>query len=216
MAAVVFALKLWRHYLYGETCEIYTVHKSLKYIFQQKDLNLRQRRWMELLKDYDCSILYYPRKANGVADVLSRKSMGSLAHIAPAKRLLAKDIQILEDTGIRFGVGNSEALLACAQAKSSLVEHIKATQYKDERLCKYRDEALAGKSKDMIVESDGVLQMGDKLCVADVTDWAGGSLDIAADQTERRLIFPSGSVLVTNGSLHSKIIELISSNSSVL
>ncbi|XP_075109042.1 uncharacterized protein LOC142180845 [Nicotiana tabacum] len=94
--------------------------------------------------------------------------MGSLAHIAPARRLLAKDIQRLEDTGIRFSVENSEALLACAQAKSSLVERIKATQYEDERLCKYRDEVLAGKSKDMIVESDGVLRMGDRLCVADV------------------------------------------------
>nr|XP_009783425.1 PREDICTED: uncharacterized protein LOC104232029 [Nicotiana sylvestris] len=94
--------------------------------------------------------------------------MGSLAHIAHAKRPLAKYIQRLEDTGIRFSVGNSEALLACAQAKSSLVEHIKATQYEDERLYKYRDEVLAGKSKDMIVESDGVLRMGDRLCVADV------------------------------------------------
>ncbi|XP_075097810.1 uncharacterized protein LOC142175138 [Nicotiana tabacum] len=133
-----------------------------------RDLNLRQHRWMELLKDYDCSILYHPRKANMVADALSRKSMGCLAHIAPTKRLLAKDIQRLEATGIRFSVGNSEAFLACAQAKSSLVERIKATQYEDERLCKYRDEALAGKSKNMIVESDGVLRMGDWLCVADV------------------------------------------------
>nr|XP_009769132.1 PREDICTED: uncharacterized protein LOC104220031 [Nicotiana sylvestris] len=94
--------------------------------------------------------------------------MGSLAHIAPTKRLLAKDIQRLEDTGIEFNVGNSEALLACAQAESSLVERIKATQYEDERLCKYIDEALVGKNKDMIVESDGVLRMGDRLCVADI------------------------------------------------
>ena len=71
MAAVVFSLKIWRHYLYGVTCEIYTDHRSLKYIFQQRDLNLRQRRWMELLKDYDCSILYHPGKANVVADALS-------------------------------------------------------------------------------------------------------------------------------------------------
>nr|XP_009790178.1 PREDICTED: uncharacterized protein LOC104237686 [Nicotiana sylvestris] len=132
-----------------------------------RDLILRQRHWMELLKDYDCSILYNPEKANVVADALSRKSMGSMAHIARAKRLLAKDIQRLEDTGIRFSVRNSEALLACAQAKSSLVERIKATQYEDERLCKYRDEALAGKIKDMIVESV-VLRMSDRLCVADV------------------------------------------------
>ncbi|WRX16227.1 Reverse transcriptase domain - like 10 [Theobroma cacao] len=68
MAAIVFALKIWRHYLYGETCEIYTDHKSLKYIFQQRDLNLRQRRWIELLKDYDCTILYHPGKANVVAE----------------------------------------------------------------------------------------------------------------------------------------------------
>ena len=80
MVAVVFALKIWRHYLYGETCEIYTDHKCLKYIFEQKYLNLRQHRWMELVKDYNCTILYHPGKAN-VADALSRKSMGSLAHI---------------------------------------------------------------------------------------------------------------------------------------
>ncbi|XP_070015995.1 uncharacterized protein [Nicotiana sylvestris] len=135
-----------------------------------RDLNLRQRHWMELINDYDCSILYHPGKANVVADALSRKFIGSLALIAPAKRLLAKDIQRLEDTGIRFSIGNSEALLSCAQAKSSLVERIKATKHEDERLCKYRDEALAGKSKDMIVESDGVLRMGDRLCVADVDE----------------------------------------------
>ncbi|XP_055960628.1 uncharacterized protein LOC126668448 [Mercurialis annua] len=60
LAAVVFALKIWRHYLYGATCEIFTDHKSLKYIFDQRELNLRQRRWLELLKDYDCTIQYHP------------------------------------------------------------------------------------------------------------------------------------------------------------
>ena len=78
---MVFALKIWSHYLYGETFEIFTDHKSLKYIFGQRDLNLRQRRWLELLKDYDCTISYHPGKANVVTDALSRKSMGSLAHI---------------------------------------------------------------------------------------------------------------------------------------
>ena len=60
LAAVVFALKQWRHYLYGVKCEVYTDHHSLQYVFTQKDLNLRQRRWMELLKDYDITILYHP------------------------------------------------------------------------------------------------------------------------------------------------------------
>ncbi|XP_075077177.1 uncharacterized protein LOC142163922 [Nicotiana tabacum] len=142
--------------------------KDLPGLPPQRDLNLRQLQWMELLKDYDCSILYHPRKANVVADELSRKSIGSLAHIVPARRPLVEDMHRLEGTSVRFSVKNLEALLACVQAKSSLVERIKATQYEDERFCKYRDEALAGKSKDMIVESDGVLQMGDRLCVADV------------------------------------------------
>ena len=74
MAIVVFALKLWRHYLYGEQFKVYTDHKSLKYIFTQKDLNMRQRRWVEYLKDYDFSLSYRPGKANMVADALSRRT----------------------------------------------------------------------------------------------------------------------------------------------
>ncbi|KAK9033559.1 hypothetical protein V6N11_049746 [Hibiscus sabdariffa] len=77
LAVIVFALKIWRHYLYGEKCHMFTDHKSLKYLLTQKDLNLRQRRWMELLKDYDLVIDYHPGKANVVADALSRKSNSS-------------------------------------------------------------------------------------------------------------------------------------------
>ena len=77
LAAIVFSLKIWRHYLYGEKC-IYTNHRSLKYLPSQRELNLRQRKWMELIKDYDCVIDYHPRKANVVADALSRKSVQTL------------------------------------------------------------------------------------------------------------------------------------------
>ncbi|KAI3704089.1 hypothetical protein L1987_74302 [Smallanthus sonchifolius] len=73
LGAVVFALKIWRHYLYGTKCTIYTDHKSHQHIFKQKELNMRQRRWLELLNDYDCAIRYHPGKANVVADALSRK-----------------------------------------------------------------------------------------------------------------------------------------------
>ena len=73
LAAIVFALKIWRHYLYREKCFVYTDHKSLKYFPSQRELNLRQHRWMELIKDYDRVIDYHPGKANVVADALSRK-----------------------------------------------------------------------------------------------------------------------------------------------
>ena len=79
LAAVVFALKIWRHYLYGEKCRIFTDHKSLKYLLTRKKLNLRQRRWLELFKDYYCIIDYHPRKANIVADALSRKMISALS-----------------------------------------------------------------------------------------------------------------------------------------
>nr|GFC41860.1 putative reverse transcriptase domain-containing protein [Tanacetum cinerariifolium] len=73
LGAVVFALKIWRHYLYGTKCIVFTDHKSLQHILDQKKLNMRQRRWLELLSDYDCEIRYHPGKANVVADALSRK-----------------------------------------------------------------------------------------------------------------------------------------------
>ena len=81
MTTVVFALEVWRHHPHRETCEIYTDHKSLKYLFDQRDPNLRQQVWLKLLKNYDCTILYHAGKANVVANALSRKPMGSLGHI---------------------------------------------------------------------------------------------------------------------------------------
>ena len=88
LAAVVFSLKLWRHYLYGEEVKIYTDHKTLKYLFSQKDLNMRQRRWLEFLADYNVDIQYCPRKANVVADSLSRY---------PGAYILTTQQNILED-----------------------------------------------------------------------------------------------------------------------
>ncbi|GJU18753.1 putative reverse transcriptase domain-containing protein [Tanacetum coccineum] len=73
LGSVVFALKIWRHYLYGTRCTVFTDHKSLQHILDQKELNMRQRRWLELLSDYDCDIRYHPGKANVVADALSHK-----------------------------------------------------------------------------------------------------------------------------------------------
>ncbi|KAD7478433.1 hypothetical protein E3N88_01569 [Mikania micrantha] len=88
---VVFALKIWRHYLYGTKCTIYTDHKSLQHIFDQKDLNMRQRRWVEFLNDYECTIKYHPGKPNVVADALSIKDT------TPTRRVRALMLTIHTD-----------------------------------------------------------------------------------------------------------------------
>ena len=88
LAAVVHALKIWRHYLVGHKSDIYTDHKSLKYIFTQSDLNLSQRCWLELIKDYDLEVHYHPGKANVVADALSRKSNANGLRMTFASRVV--------------------------------------------------------------------------------------------------------------------------------
>jgi hypothetical protein len=90
LAAVVHALKIWRHYLLGNVCNIFTDHKSLKYIFTQPELNMRQRRWLELIKDYNSNVQYHPGKANVVADALSRKS-----HCLNAQSLLKDGFDLM-------------------------------------------------------------------------------------------------------------------------
>jgi len=89
LAAVVFVLKIWRHYLYVSRFEVFSDHKSLKYLFDQKELNMRQRRWLELLKDYDFGLNYHPGKANVVADALSRKTLHMSA-------MMVKELELLE------------------------------------------------------------------------------------------------------------------------
>ncbi|WMV37365.1 hypothetical protein MTR67_030750 [Solanum verrucosum] len=88
LAAVVFSLKIWRHYLYGVHVDVFYDHNSLQYVFTQKYFNLHQRMWLEFLKDYDMSILYHPGKANVMADVLCRLLMGIVAHVENDKKEL--------------------------------------------------------------------------------------------------------------------------------
>jgi hypothetical protein len=95
LAEVVHALKIWRHYIMGTKCQIYTDHKSLKCIFTQKDLNLRQRHWLELIKDYDLEIHYHPGKANLVADALSQKVHTNVAMILQFPDELVKEFERL-------------------------------------------------------------------------------------------------------------------------
>jgi len=96
LAAVVFALKIWRHYLYGVHCRFFTDHKSLKYIFTQKELNMRQRRWLELIKDYDIDLQYHEGKANVVADALSRKNPRATFLLSRASDDIIRDFSKLD------------------------------------------------------------------------------------------------------------------------
>ncbi|KAI3811045.1 hypothetical protein L1987_20761 [Smallanthus sonchifolius] len=110
LGAVIFALKIWRHYLYGTKCVVFTDHKSLQHIFNQKELNMRQRRWIELLNDYDCEIRYHPGKANVVADALSRKERIMLHSVC-----IHNDIQsrILKAQHTSVTEGNMYQEMAC-------------------------------------------------------------------------------------------------------
>jgi hypothetical protein len=95
LTAVVHALKIWRHYLIGHRCEIYSDHKSFKYIFTQTDLNLRQRRWLELIKDYDLGINYHPGKANVIVDALSRRKYFKATFARRMRPELRREIKYL-------------------------------------------------------------------------------------------------------------------------
>ena len=153
LAAIVFALKIWRHYLYGEKCFIYTDHKSHKYLPSQRELNLRQRRWMELIKDYDCVIDYHPGKANVVADALSRKTMQTL-------RTLNAHLSLTDD-----GTVVTELI-----ARPSLLNRVLETQRKDEKITVIVSQIGNGKEIEFTVNEDGVLYYKDRVCVPDDND----------------------------------------------
>ncbi|KAJ0927013.1 putative nucleotidyltransferase, Ribonuclease H [Helianthus annuus] len=140
LGAVVFALKIWRHYLYGTKCEIYTDHKSLQHILNQKELNMRQRRWVELLNDYDCEIRYHPGKANVVADALSRKEYAN---------------------SIR---------LVCSQILSDLENRIRKAQHTSATENDLRDVLSCGAESKLESKSNGILHFLNRMWIPDLDD----------------------------------------------
>nr|GFA32830.1 retrotransposon protein, putative, Ty3-gypsy subclass [Tanacetum cinerariifolium] len=165
LAAVVFALKIWRHYLYGETCDIFTDHKSLKYIFTQTELNMRQRRWLELLKDYDVNIQYHPGKANVVADALSRKNSGTMACLKIQPEII-KDLELME---VELVVHGSEGYIASLKIEPNLIFQIKEAQKEDGEIWSVVQNIKKGKQEEFRVDEHGVIWYGNRLCVPDVS-----------------------------------------------
>jgi hypothetical protein len=135
-------LKTWRHYLYGQKCDVYTDHKSLKYIFTQSKLNMRQRRWLELIKDYELEIHYHPSKANVVADALSRKSQVNMMVAHPMPYELAKEFDRLS---LGF-LNNMRGVTVDLQP--TLEREIKEAHKDDEKINEIRQLILEGRGKD--------------------------------------------------------------------
>jgi hypothetical protein len=166
-AAVVHTLKIWRHYLIGNKCEIYTDHKSLKYIFTQPDLNLRQRRWLELVKDYNVEIHYHPGKANVVVDALSRKSY------KPKNAHLQEEMARLN---VHVIPRNSHRKLS---VQPTLESKIREAQSSDTDLMKIRKQTGENKAPDFRVDDNGTLWHKDRICVPKEGDFRHTIMDEA-------------------------------------
>ncbi|XP_070032120.1 uncharacterized protein [Nicotiana tomentosiformis] len=143
------------------SCEVFTDHRSLQHLFKQKDLNLRQSIWLEILKDYDITIIYHPGKANVVADTLNRKakSMGSLSYILVRERPLALDVQASANRFMRLDILEPNRVLACVVSRSSLFERIKARQYDDPHLLVLKETTQHSDAKEVTIGDDGVLRL---------------------------------------------------------
>ena len=150
LATIVFALKIWRHYLCGEKCFIYIDHKSLKYLPSQQELNLRQRRWMELIKYYDCVIDYHPGKANVVAGALSRKT-----------------IQTLRALNGHLSLSDDGTVVAELTARPNLLNRVPEAQKKDEKNCCHKKKIGDGKETEFEVKEDRSFYFTDRVCAND-------------------------------------------------
>jgi hypothetical protein len=151
LATIVHALKIWRHYLMGKRCELYTDHKSLKYIFIQLNLNLRQTRWLELIKDYDLRINYHPGKANVVADALCRRSHVSQLVMDSMSFELSKEFDKLN---LRI-IANTEAMEM--EVGSSLLQEIRRGQLEDEKVQQIKHNIKEKKLPGFSEDDEGVL-----------------------------------------------------------
>src|SRR5574338_29466 len=176
LAAVVYALKLWRHYLLGAKFILYTDHKALKYLFSQKDLNMRQHRWVEFLAAYDLDILYTPGKANKVADALSRQHAKVAMLMMEEFRDLTMltDLEIDESSGISMEIveeERSKGRLSLITLQSNLVLKVAKMQEEDQDLAEKRSLLLKKEEvKDYHIDGKGYLRYKGRICVPNIIE----------------------------------------------
>ncbi|WVZ58487.1 hypothetical protein U9M48_008759 [Paspalum notatum var. saurae] len=162
LAAIVHALKIWRQYLFGNRCEIYTNHKSLKYIFTQNELNMRQRRWLELIKDYDLEIHYHLEKANVVADALSRKSYVNMAVAFQTPPELCEKFESLS-LGFVY-----HTTVSTFKAEPTLEQEIRKHQKTNEKYREIREQIKVGKVPHFREDEQGIVWYKNYIYVPDV------------------------------------------------
>ena len=170
---MVYVLKIWRHHLYGSKFEVFSDHKSLKYLFDQKELNMRQRRWLEYLKDFDFKLSYHPGKANVVADALSRKTLHMSA-------LMVKELELIEqfrDLSLVSELTPEGVRLGMLKLTSNFLEEIKNGQNEDLELVDRVVLVNQGKGGDFKLGENGVLMFLDRVCVLDVPELKKRILD---------------------------------------
>ena len=129
--------------MYGVHVDVFSDHKSLLYVFTQKELNLQQRRLLELLKDYDMSVFYHPDKSSVVADAINRMSMGSVAHVGEGEKELVKDVHRLARMGVQLEDSSKGGVMVLHNFESSLVVEVKSKQHPDPLLINLRELVLS-------------------------------------------------------------------------
>jgi hypothetical protein len=161
---VVHALKIWRHYIIGKRCEVYSDHKSLKYIFTQPDLNLRQQRWLKLIKNYDLGINYHPDKANVVADALSRRSH---LNILATRELLPEFYKEFEKLNLGW-VSNTEVIEI---EVTSMLEHdIRKGQLGDAKIHEIKEQIKENKAPGFSVDDQGTLWYKKRIRIPEIKE----------------------------------------------
>src|ERR1051325_5066478 len=173
LAAIVFVLKIWKQYLFGSRFEVFSDHKSLKYLIDQKDLNIRQRIWFEFLKDYDFGLNCYPGKANVVVDASSRKSL----HMS---LLMVQELDLLEkfrDLSLVCKVTSSCVKLGMLKLTSNILDEIQEGQKSNLVLVDKLTLINQDRGGDFWIDENGIMRCRDRVCIPYVEDLKKRILD---------------------------------------